>query len=194
MAKTSHGNIPSIEKILIQIGENIKLARLRRKISAIVLANRCGMTRTTLRHIENGDYGVSFGAYATVLFSLGLENDLKAMVQDDVLGRKLQDIELLSRQDKEDEAFAKSEGKMNAKTSFRRAKLLNAIADWLTIKEINEIEALYVKAAEMTNLGNERYHVDHIIPLQGREVSGLHILSNLQILTEKENLKKNNAL
>ncbi|MAF97736.1 MAG: transcriptional regulator [Micavibrio sp.] len=85
---------PTLEALLPRVGENIKLARLRRKITASMLAERAGMTRTTLRKIENGDSGVTFGAYASVLFCLNLEDDLLLLAKDDTLGRKLQDIGL----------------------------------------------------------------------------------------------------
>jgi transcriptional regulator with XRE-family HTH domain len=85
---------PTLEAPLPRVGENIKLARLRRKITSSMLAERAGMTRTTLRKIENGDSGVTFGAYASVLFCLNLEDDLLLLAKDDTLGRKLQDIGL----------------------------------------------------------------------------------------------------
>jgi len=85
---------PTLEEILSVFGENIKLARLRRRITASMLAERAGMTRVTLRKIENGDGGVTMGAYAMVLFCLSLEKDLLLLAKDDVLGRKLQDIGL----------------------------------------------------------------------------------------------------
>lgn len=85
---------PTLEEILSVLGENIKLARLRRRITASMLAERAGMTRVTLRKIESGDSSVTMGAYAMVLFSLSLEKDLLLLAKDDVLGRKLQDIGL----------------------------------------------------------------------------------------------------
>ncbi len=84
----------TVQRRLTEVGENIRLARLRRRISATMMAERAGITRTTLRSLENGDPGVSFGSYATVLFVLGLDSDLLLLGCDDVLGRKLQDIGL----------------------------------------------------------------------------------------------------
>lgn len=84
----------ALEEILKSLGENIKLARLRRKITTIMLAERAGMNRLTLRKVENGDSAVTLGAYASVLFCLGLEKDLMLIGQDDPFGRKLQDAGL----------------------------------------------------------------------------------------------------
>ena len=76
------------------MGENLRLARLRRRLQAGQVAERAGLSRMTLRAIERGDPSVSFGSYAKVLFSLGLDNDLEALGRDDDLGRKLQDAKL----------------------------------------------------------------------------------------------------
>jgi transcriptional regulator with XRE-family HTH domain len=83
------------KKILGELGENIKLARLRRKLGAALVAERAGISRTTLYEIEKGKYSVSIGNYAQVLVVLGLEVDLLNVAKDDLLGRKLQDAKLL---------------------------------------------------------------------------------------------------
>ncbi len=86
--------LPSLRRILTELGENIRLARLRRKLSAVMVAERAGIARNTLLAIERGDPKVALGAYVNVLFCLGLEKDLKLIARDDELGRKLQDAAL----------------------------------------------------------------------------------------------------
>jgi transcriptional regulator with XRE-family HTH domain len=94
MARKTAQPSAALDEILKALGENIHLARLRRKISTTMLAERAGMTRNTLRSIERGDSGVTVGAYANVLFCLGLEKDLLLIGDDDTLGRKLPDAAL----------------------------------------------------------------------------------------------------
>lgn len=94
MARQNKAIFPSLQRISAELGENIRLARLRRKLSSTMVAKRAGIARNTLRAIEQGDPKVTFAAYANVLFTLGLENDIKLIARDDELGRKLQDAGL----------------------------------------------------------------------------------------------------
>ena len=87
----------SQKKILYELGENIKLARLRRRLSAGQVSERVGISRSTLWLIEKGSPKVAMGSYFMVLFVLGLEKDLLKVASDDILGRKLQDIALLNK-------------------------------------------------------------------------------------------------
>ncbi len=90
--------MPSTEKILEQMGEQIKLARLRRKLSAELVAERAGISRATLWNIEKGSSSVAMGAYAAALHALnGMDRDLLLIAKDDELGRKLQDLEILPK-------------------------------------------------------------------------------------------------
>ena len=86
--------LPSTIKILKAMGENLKMARLRRRITAEQVAERANISRSTLWMIEKGSPAVAMGAYCQVLFVLGLENDLLTIASDDVLGKKLQDLRL----------------------------------------------------------------------------------------------------
>jgi transcriptional regulator with XRE-family HTH domain len=85
---------PQEGRLLADLGERIRLARLRRKLSNTVVARRAGISRSTLYKVEAGDPGTSLGTCIRVLATLGLENDIKAVAADDRVGRKLQDLDL----------------------------------------------------------------------------------------------------
>ena len=90
--------MPSVEKILKQMGEQIKIARLRRNLSASLVCERAGISRATLWQIEKGNPSVSMGAYACVLQALnGLGKDLLKIAADDELGRTIQDLKIKTR-------------------------------------------------------------------------------------------------
>lgn len=87
--------LPKEQKTLALLGEQLRLARLRRKLSTEMLAERANISRTTLWGLEKGAANISLESFLRVLSILGLEEDLLLIAKDDVLGRKLQDIELL---------------------------------------------------------------------------------------------------
>lgn len=87
--------LPRVQQILTELGENMKLARLRRKLSTMQVAERANLSRQTVISVEKGLSGVSIGAYLQVLLVLGLEKDLLKVASDDLLGRKLQDAKLM---------------------------------------------------------------------------------------------------
>ena len=95
MNKKKQVIFPKYNQMLEQMGENIKLARKRRKLTTIQVAERAGIARSTLYLIEKGDASVALGAYFNVLRVLGLQNDILKLGADDDFGRKLQDLELL---------------------------------------------------------------------------------------------------
>ena len=88
---------PKNQGYLSQLGENIRLACKRRRYTQTLISERTGLSRNTIRKIEQGDPSVSIGHYLAVLAVLGLSADLAAVARDDELGRKLQDIELLRK-------------------------------------------------------------------------------------------------
>lgn len=89
--------LPQIENILSELGSNIRLARLRRNITAKLEAERAGISIATLGKIESGSPAVAIGNYMQVLMTLGLEKDILKVAQDDELGRKIQDAGLSVR-------------------------------------------------------------------------------------------------
>ena len=97
MPKQTTSPHPAVRRLLRELGENIRLARLRRGFSMALVAERAGMSRTTLGAVESGEPGVTLGSYANVLHSLGLHEDLALVARDDELGRKLQDAKLPTR-------------------------------------------------------------------------------------------------
>lgn len=95
MSKKKQIIFPKYNQLLEQMGENIKLARKRRKLTTIQVAERADIARSTLYLIEKGDARVTLGAYFNVLKVLGLQDDILKLGADDDFGRKLQDLELL---------------------------------------------------------------------------------------------------
>lgn len=86
--------LPKHKRALKQVGEQFKLARLRRKLSMEQIAERANIGKSTLWRIEKGDPGVAMGNFYQVLIALGLEDDLLLLAADDKLGRKIQDADL----------------------------------------------------------------------------------------------------
>ena len=89
---------PDTIKILEQMGEQIKLARLRRNLSVELVSERANISRATLWSIEKGSPSVAIGYYAAVLHALNdMDKDLLLVAQDDKLGRTIQDLNLTMR-------------------------------------------------------------------------------------------------
>ncbi len=98
MKNAAYNIMPDTENILKTMGEQIKMARLRRKLSATLVAERAGVSRSTLWKVENGNPSVAVGIYAAVLHALNnMDKDLLKIAGDDELGRKLQDMDLMGK-------------------------------------------------------------------------------------------------
>ena len=98
MGRKSVSVLPKTQEILEQMGQQIRLARLRRRLSAELVAERAGISRATLWNVEKGSASVAIGIYAAVLHALnGMDADLLLIARDDELGRKLQDLDLPTR-------------------------------------------------------------------------------------------------
>jgi transcriptional regulator with XRE-family HTH domain len=94
MAKTSLPSFPSVQRQLVELGERLRLARMRRKLTTEHFSERVGVSRETLRRLEKGDPSIAMGTYIRALRVLGLEQDMDQVAKDDELGRKLQDLDL----------------------------------------------------------------------------------------------------
>ncbi len=98
MKKSPYNIMPGTENILETMGEQIKLARLRRNLSVELVAERAGVSRTSVWKVEKGDPSVAMGIYAAVLHALNnMDNDLLLIAKDDAMGRKMQDLNLTAR-------------------------------------------------------------------------------------------------
>ena len=97
MPRTPAPILPRLEKRLSEFGERLKQARLRRRLSADMVAQRAGISLPTLRSIERGAPTCSIGAVVNVMFVLGFDADLDGIATQDELGRLLQDRDLPAR-------------------------------------------------------------------------------------------------
>lgn len=85
---------PAEQRLLAALGERLRLARLRRKLTTTTVAQRAGISRSTLYNVEAGDGGATLATYLRVLTALGLDGDIAKLAADDQVGRKLQDLAL----------------------------------------------------------------------------------------------------
>ena len=98
MKQAAYNIMPATENILKTLGEQIKLARLRRNLTAELVAERAGISRSSLWKVESGNPAVAMGIYAAVLHALNnMDKDLLLVAKDDEMGRRLQDLELITR-------------------------------------------------------------------------------------------------
>ena len=98
MNKNTYNILPATEEILKTMGEQIRLARLRRNLSVELVSERAGISRGSLWNVEKGSPSVAIGIYAAVLHALNnMDKDLLLVAKDDAMGRKMQDLNLVIR-------------------------------------------------------------------------------------------------
>ena len=88
--------------------------------------------------------------------------------------------------------YEANRGKLNAKIAKRKAAKKHRTPGWLTKEDLGKIKEFYKEAQKRKEETGEEWHVDHIIPLQGENISGLHVPDNLQVIRAKDNLSKAN--
>ena len=84
--------------------------------------------------------------------------------------------------------------KNTAKTANYNSKKKGSMPSWLSADDVSRIKSIYKMCRAISKKTNVQHHVDHIVPLNGKECSGLHVPWNLQILPRDENLRKSNRL
>jgi len=94
MAKRTVPVFPQSQRQLEALGERLRLARLRRRLTQAVVAARVGVSKPTLAKMEAGNASTSLATLVRLLGVLGLSNDLDRLATDDELGRRLQDLDL----------------------------------------------------------------------------------------------------
>jgi len=88
---------PKEKRVLKNVGENLRLARLRRKLTMALVAERANISRSTLAKIENGEANVNLYSLLRLLAVYNMQEELAKLTEADPLGRKLQDLELLNK-------------------------------------------------------------------------------------------------
>ncbi|RQT42499.1 helix-turn-helix domain-containing protein [Burkholderia cepacia] len=117
-------NLGQVAELRIQqFGERLRMARLRRRLTAKHLAERAGITAVTLRNLERGNAGVTMGAYLVVMQVLGVDGDLDLLLRDDPLGRQAQDANLPQRGRSSDSLTDTSESRFEGESDVRRREL-----------------------------------------------------------------------
>lgn len=90
--------MPQTKKIIEDLGERIKLARIRRKLSTKLICERAGISRATLCQVEKGSASPSIGTYINVLMALGgMDKEFDKILDNDIVGNNLNEIELLKK-------------------------------------------------------------------------------------------------
>ncbi|PCE28910.1 hypothetical protein BWP39_01560 [Paraburkholderia acidicola] len=142
MAKKTAPLLPATELRLQQLGERLRLGRLRRRLTGKQVAERAGMTPVTLRSLEKGSSGVTIGAYLAVMQVLGAEKDLDLLLRDDPLGRNLQDAALPRRARTAKQAVPAAPGRSASPSAPATKTEPTAASNWIADDTFVSAESL----------------------------------------------------
>jgi len=148
------------------------------------ICRKCHNTETTKRNRENPEKATAYGRK--------YRDEKKEKISLQRAVHTLENKERLSLYGAE--YRKENPGKVNANTAKYKAAKIQATPPWLTEDHFKEMQAIYIEAVRLTKETGIPHEVDHIVPLRGKEVRGLHVPWNLQILTEEENRKKSRKL
>jgi hypothetical protein len=87
-----------------------------------------------------------------------------------------------------------NQDRRNVQNALYKRRHRNATPPWLTKEQKDQVKHIYLQARVMTQLTGTKYVVDHIIPLRGKNVCGLHVPWNLEVMTHEANCKKSNSV
>lgn len=136
-----------------------------------------------------------FNGQCKICSNLGVAKWIAKNLEKSAIYKKTYTVKNLEKVKLSKKKYAdNNKGKMTTRANKRRASKLNRTPSWLTKEQLKEIEQWYVIAKDLQWLSEEPLQVDHIVPLQGKNVSGLHVPWNLQILPRSLNISKGNKI
>jgi hypothetical protein len=107
-------------------------------------------------------------------------------------GRRFSKQYYLNNKDKKKAYYGENKVRYASLSAKRRASILLRTPKWLSVEQLKEIETEYALREWCSEVMGEEYHVDHIVPLQGKKVSGLHVPWNLRVIPASKNISKSN--
>jgi hypothetical protein len=154
----------------------------------------CNTEKPITEFVKNGNYyrHDCKACRAAEKVAFKAEHPEKNQEQKNARARRYYGRNPAARRAKEARRHAAHPEKRTARNATHRANKLQRTPPWLTAEHRSDIRRIYGAAADLSATTGEAYQVDHIVPLRGEKVSGLHVPWNLQVLIASENLAKGN--
>lgn len=126
------------------------------------------------------------------MLSAGQSKSCGCLIVDMLSKNRTPEETLAAKREVSARSARKNAARVKAAKIRYESKLARATPSWLTADDWNEMNALYERARRLTRETGIRHQVDHIHPINGKTISGLHVPKNLQVLTQAENVSKSN--